>query len=166
MNPFKWFLEFDSKTVDIIEEYCHRLERQLGVSHYLWLKLCVVMHTMLVYWYTVPRDGYDTLINVAYVFVATSLVGALHVWEWVCRDRQAKGLKNLYRDTDIAVTLRWMFLYIKLPVFTLICLAVFITNPELLGSLVWSLFVFVTVVSLIVLPACNPLPRTTSFQAR
>jgi hypothetical protein len=157
MNLLQAFLAFDQKTVDVLESFCHKQQRLLGTSHYLWLKFFAVGHAVLILIFKSESSPPNNL----EMWVAGGLAACVPLfswWEKKSLSRLLQGVANPLRIIISAVCMRYVLAYVITPFLTLVAIVNLIYGlPWVsLGMMMWWL----TLASLFLLPACDPLPPT------
>ena len=156
---FQALLNFDQKMLDFLESMCRKQQRFLGVSHYFWLRLFAIGHAVICYVFFLPvnppSDHFKLWIVIAMLLVCVPL---LIWWERRSLNRLMKGFANpLRKDTSFTYH-RFLIGYIVTPLFLLAVVTITFLdiNNFWLGfrTMIW----WMTFASLIVLPACDPLP--------
>ncbi len=159
MNPIKALLNADQKVVDVLERFCHWQQRWLGTSHYTWLRLFTIIH--IVIFYTINGLGGSPVEWVVLSVLLTFLPLSVW-WEKKSLDRRQKGFANPLRKMIEAIILRFTVGYFAT------ALLLFASVYEVLITA--DRFVIITLInvywlsfiSIYILPACDPLPPTTS----
>ena len=156
---FQSLLNFDQKMLDFLESMCRKQQRFLGVSHYFWLRLFAIAHIVINFVFFLPlsqpSDHYKNWIVMA-AFLTS--IPVLSWWERKSLNRMLKGFANPLRKNPTFIYFRYLKGYFATSLWLLVLITVTaldINNFWIgLRTLVW----WITVASLIVLPACDPLP--------
>jgi hypothetical protein len=145
--------------LDMLESLCHRQQRLLGTSHYVWLRLFALMHAAFTYAallpVSAPSERYQAwLLTGAFL----ACVPMLSWWERRSLSRALKGLANPLRMRALIILGRYQIGYIGIPYFTAVMVLVSVMDFERIWLYLFLTFWWWTLAALFVLPACDPLP--------
>lgn len=160
MNPLQPFLAFDQKAVDFLESLCHKQQRLLGTSHYFWLKIFAAGHVAGMFALVPFLSPIGYFIFGIIIAICTASIPFYVWWEKKSLARLARGKANPLRILVGAIVFRSWAGYFVTTVFVYTALSNFLRGGFWWVSILMVVW-WVTLVSLFILPACDPLPPTT-----
>jgi hypothetical protein len=157
-----WFIV---QPLDILESLCHKVQRLFGFTHYFWLKIDAVICAAFfggVIYPTVPPEERWKMIGVVAMMLLAATVG-YSWWERKSYKRLAQGLRNPLRKKWMAIYLRWFGCYLHMAIFLAGILWELLSGNTRLALLMIAGTAGIFAYSMLyVLPACDPLPPSTS----
>ncbi len=146
--------------VDILESFCRWQQRWLEVSHYTWLKFFAATHAVVFFVFLFPEvPPNKRLVGWFFIFALLACVPGFIWWERKSLNRMIKGFANPLRKNGWAIY-RYAIGYIATTYLVVAMTATALIDPRSswlgLTLIVW----WVTLASLFVLLACDPLPPT------
>jgi hypothetical protein len=161
MNFLAVLVAFDQRMLDHLEALCHKQQRFLGTSHYFWLRWTTVAHIVINGLMGVPNLPVEELVYVwIHSAVLLAYTSVLIWWEKKSLKRIEKGYSNPLRNMVVALIVR-LSMYSKCVIIPSMMLVVAILDPSLLWYCLFICVYFVSLASIFVLPACDPLPPCT-----
>ncbi len=159
MNPIKALLNADQKVVDVLERFCHWQQRWLGTSHYIWFRLLTIIHALI--FYTI--NGLGSSPEDWFVFSTFLALVPISIW-WEKKSlvRRQKGFANPLRIMVEAVILRFTVGYFATALLLFASVyEVLIASNRFVIIILINVY-WLSLVLIYILPACDPLPPTTS----